>query len=368
MNAAPILPAPDALPAPAPIWVFKTLLLLTFFLHLVPMNLLLGGGIIAAVERLRGGPGSPSHELSKAVGKAMPAIIAFTVTLGVAPLLFLQVLYGHLFYSSSVLVAWPWFLIVPVLIVIYYLAYAISFRGDRLGGLGTGFAWLVSLGALGIAFVLVTNVSLSLRPEAWAAMYHESARGMHVNLGDPTMIPRYLHFLIGALAVGGLVIAGWGLRQRDETLSLHMQRTGSIWFASATGLQIAAGFWFLLSLPRPVMSLFMGESTLGTAALWLGVAAALAALAFIIDGVLTGRLRRRIPPTLGLLGLVLVAMILARDVVRDGLLGDRFSTASLEVEPQTGVMLLFVVTLVAGLAVLGWMLRAFSRAPGSERN
>jgi hypothetical protein len=40
---------------PAPPWMLWSLLLLTFFLHLLAMNFVLGGSIITAVSRLTGG-------------------------------------------------------------------------------------------------------------------------------------------------------------------------------------------------------------------------------------------------------------------------------------------------------------------------
>jgi len=51
--------------------------------------------------------------------------------LGVAPLLFLQVLYGRLFFTSSILMAGFWLAVVPLLIVAYYCAYVVAFRGQR---------------------------------------------------------------------------------------------------------------------------------------------------------------------------------------------------------------------------------------------
>ena len=39
----PAIPQPDPLALPAPAWLLWALLLLTFFLHVIPMNLVLGG-------------------------------------------------------------------------------------------------------------------------------------------------------------------------------------------------------------------------------------------------------------------------------------------------------------------------------------
>ena len=69
MNPYSSIPAVDPAPLPGPAWLFQALLLLTFFLHLLPMNFLVGGGFQALLFRLRpprdegrgaGIPGSPA--------------------------------------------------------------------------------------------------------------------------------------------------------------------------------------------------------------------------------------------------------------------------------------------------------------------
>ena len=50
----PAIPLLDPIPLPAPAWLLSALLALTFTLHLIPMNLVLGGSILAVVARGRG--------------------------------------------------------------------------------------------------------------------------------------------------------------------------------------------------------------------------------------------------------------------------------------------------------------------------
>lgn len=104
MEFASLIPAPDALPIH---WLWLQLLLtLTTFIHLVAMNLMLGAGIIGLAT-----PHSSGGEvvaLRRDIGRTLPITIALTINLGVAPLLFLQVLYGQYFYTSSVLMASLW--------------------------------------------------------------------------------------------------------------------------------------------------------------------------------------------------------------------------------------------------------------------
>ena len=48
----PLIPGPDAFPIPGPAWLFHILLVFTFFLHMLFMNLTLGGTILAALGQL----------------------------------------------------------------------------------------------------------------------------------------------------------------------------------------------------------------------------------------------------------------------------------------------------------------------------
>ena len=48
MTAPNLIPALDPNPLPAPYWVFQLLLFVTFFLHIVAMDLMVGGAVLAA--------------------------------------------------------------------------------------------------------------------------------------------------------------------------------------------------------------------------------------------------------------------------------------------------------------------------------
>ena len=200
---------PDALPLPGPTWLFEFLLHFTFFLHLLAMNFLVGGAVIAIVSRLRG-----AMDIARWIETKLPIAMAFTVTLGVAPLLFVQAIYGHLLYTSSVLMAWPWFSVILLLLVVYSLIYKVAWNGES-GGAKV-MLLLVNLGLLAIGFLYVNNMTLALRPDTWAAKYLARPDGTSLNVGDPTFWPRYLHFMIAALAVMGMVIATVGARRTSE--------------------------------------------------------------------------------------------------------------------------------------------------------
>jgi hypothetical protein len=90
---------------PAPLWLVTTLHLVTLTLHFVAMNFLLGGVIIVLHAAIRKRWDDPTllH-----FGRLFPAAMAATVTLGVAPLLFLQVVYPKQVYAAAIVSGWFW--------------------------------------------------------------------------------------------------------------------------------------------------------------------------------------------------------------------------------------------------------------------
>jgi hypothetical protein len=352
------IPTPDILPIPAPVWLLQVLLIFTFLLHLVPMNFLFGGGLLSLVSHARGKK-DPRHErLAKRVSELMPTVISFTVTLGVAPLLFVQVLYGHLLYSSSILMANAWFLVVPLVIVGYYGAYLLRFRWDRLGAARSLLAWGMAVLFAVVGFIYSNNFSLVQRPEVWKQHYLANPAGGHLNLSDPALYPRYLHMLLGAIAVAGVWFMIIGVRRRsgDEEWSAWLMKYGSRIFTYATTVNIIVGFWFLAALPRRAMMIFMGQNPAATAVF-------LVSLVFILGtfGAVHVAAKRRSGRVMTMgaasLTVVLVLMAVMRQQVRAAYLEPHFRLEQLTVEPQWGVFALFVLTLAAGLGMVAWLVK-----------
>jgi len=355
------IPQPDPLPLPGAPSLLHGLLLLTFFLHVIPMNLVLGGAVIGAVARLRGGPHPPA--LARFVAKALPTAIAATITFGIAPLLFLQVLYGRVFFVSSILMAWFWLGVVPALVLAYALGYRqalapVPGRGGRVA------AWAIVLLFAAIAFAYSSNMSLMLRPERFVESYNAEPRGLHLSLQGGALVPRYLHMVLSALAVAGLAVAVHGLLRRwtDPAYGAWAVRHGSLWFCVATILNVATGMWWLVALPREVLLRFMGQDLAATGALVIGASAGLGAL-----GAMAGALYARDPKRLlqaGVAGtlLALAAMVIVRDRVRVGFLEQAGFEPLSWVEPQWGAIALFALALAAGLATIGWMVVVLARA------
>lgn len=355
----PAMPQIDPLPLPAPVWLLWALLLLTFVLHLLPMNVLLGGSFVAGVTRwrARGRPDSHEARLAAWFAHAMPMVIAATVTLGVAALLFVQVLYGRLFFASSIVMGWFWLAVVLLVILGYYAAYLIAFRGHQGQRWPGTVVWVMAAVFLAVGFIYSNNMTLMLRPAEIAARYQTDARGLQLNLGEPTLVPRFLHMLFGAVAVSGLAVSVLGVirRRRDAAFGMWAIRYGLVWFLGATVVNGLAGFYWLGALPRETMLRFVGGDAAVTGTFAGGIALGLVAIGLATLALTS---KRPVVFTLGSVAaavLTLVLMVMSRDHVRQAALQSAGFKSATWIVPQWGPIAIFAVLLVSAIAIVAWM-------------
>jgi hypothetical protein len=306
----PPIPLPDPLLLPLPPAALKALLLVTFTLHLMAVNLGVGGSFITAVHALRGRP--EDRDLVRRFAPLLPAAVTFAITLGIAPLLFVQLTYGPFFYTASVLMAVPWLALIFLLMAGYVLLY--RFVGATASGTFPAASGILgALLLLSVGLMLVNVTTLSLRPDLWAAHAVASPRGLRMNGADPTLWPRYLHMVAGILAVAGLLLAGWGAR-RDHA---YARRAGLGWFLGATASQVLWGTWLLVKQPTPLLDLLLNGTSTASRSLWISTALGLLALFMAIPAREEGAPARAVWAPLGLGLASVLGMILLRDQARD---------------------------------------------------
>jgi len=354
----PVIPAPVPVPLPAPPWLLEFLLVFTFILHLLAMNFLLGGAIILSVSSYLGRRDSRHHGLTRHVSRAMPPVTAFTITLGVAPLLFLQLVYGQLFYTSSDLMAWYWLAVVFLVLLGYYGVYWFQMQHDELGPKA---AWVI-LGTatlfILVAFIFTQNTMSMLHPQNFYRLFIGGKVGTILGPVTPLGVARLAHFVVAAAALAGLGIALLSTRWRKESPELAKwgRRYGVTWFMAATFAQFLVGLWFLFSLPVDIRQALVRDK-LAVGLLVLGILLALAALLAA-------------PKSLWASGVAILgtvsAMAVLRHYVRLAYLRPYFDPHSVPVQGQWIVFGIFVVLLLAGIATVGWMLHVFFRPPATR--
>jgi hypothetical protein len=345
------IPAADPMPLPAPVWLLKSLLLLTFFLHLLFMSGTVGGAVVAVASAIRGETDKKCAMLARRLVGVLPVLMAFTITLGVAAFLFVQVLYGQLIYASSILMGVAWMALIPILIIGYYGLYWASNKSSMRGlGLGVLMVFVIGL-------IFTNNMTLMLAPERWRAMYSAGAAGLHMNFDELSLVPRYLHMMLGSVAIGGLLVLILGLREKKVEVRAWLLRQGSLWFVIATAGNIVVGFWFLMTLRSEVRDLFMGRSKMATAFMIAGMLLPIGAIVHLVLGLSRKKADRQAMAGIGAALLTVMVMVGMRDLVRAGYLNPVMRPSEMAVSPQWGVIALFLLLFVAGLGTLGWMLK-----------
>lgn len=367
-------PAVDPIPLPAPIWLFKVLHVVTLTLHFISVEMLLGGLLVAVWLNFRGAgrPGDAAAlvrlNASAALARRLPIVMTYVINLGVPPLLFAQVLYGRALYTSSVLIGTYWIAVVFLLMLCYWLLYRFAAGTEQ--GRGVWWQGLIAwLTAGAIAKIYTMNMTLMLRPEVWQKMYSNSAAGLSLATGDPTMMPRWLFMITGGFVIAGLWMI-WiaGKKTLEEPVRKYLAGVGG-WLALVMiAVQALVALRVFGKQPEVVRGELMSNLIYQAAGYsWLVAAGAIA-----IFG-LWSAVRKSIVSSAGWASLVLVfvamlSMTVFRDGIRDvTLLSKGFKFAE-RVVPNWGVLVLFLVLFVAGLAVMGWLISVVARAkPVSEK-
>jgi hypothetical protein len=363
-----LIPSVDPNPLPAPYWIFELLLIVTFVLHIFAVNFTLGGGVMALAGKWRSRKDEKGGRMFFDVAKLLPVLLPAAITLGVAPLLFVQVIYGQYLYTSSIVMAWPWFLVLGCLVVAYYGFYYVSFRSKRQPG-KAGIVMLLSVVLVFlIGFVFSNNLTLSQTPARWGAKYFADPAGWNLNLFEPTLIPRYLHFFTAFVAFGGLLLVLIALSKwkRDREYAGYVFEFGGKAFQYATMAELLVGIWFLASLPRNLRMLFLGDNSLATILLVVGLAAALGAILVMGRALREANIRLAAYGAPALIALTILCMSTMRDLLRDAYLAPYFHTQQFAVKTQWSVFPLFLVIFVAGVILWFVMLKRYGLFAGSK--
>lgn len=365
---------PQTTPLPAPYWFIELFKMLGFTLHAVPMNLWYAGVVLAMVLYALGSENG--RRFSHRLMLQMPVIITYGVNLGIVPLLFVQVAYAKLFYPATVLMAWFWIAIIVALIPVYYSVYLYAFglRGGHLSGWRRAGGWLAALLFIAIGFTFANAMSLMSNVGAWPALFRDhnvagAATGTALNVGDPTLWPRWLMLFGLALTTTAVWIvfdAAWFGRGESASyqhwaprFAWKLHTLGVVWFA-------AAGSWYVFGTWSPLVK----ETMFAWPAVVLTVVTAVAPGLPWLVLLLASRSTAVTRPMAALLGLVQFGVLgvnaVSRQIVQNVELGRFFSVSGQQVEPQWGPMAMFLVTFVLGLGLVIWMIAQVVKARPSQ--
>jgi len=361
-----LFPAVDPIPLPAPVWLFKTLHLLTLSLHFVAVGLLLGGLILGLTWYFAGRRGDVERgAAARSLTELLPVVMAYVINLGIPPLLFTQVLYGRAFYTSSVLIGAYWIAVIFLLMGSYYGLYAAASRAasGRSWGLVGGSSLLL---ALTVGFIYSSNLTLMLRPEVWQKLYEASPGGLQLNGGDPTVLPRWIFMVAGGLPAAGAGVLLLSRFSRFQGVAAVFRKRGVTALLGGLILQGIAGAMVLATQPAGVADLLRQHAVYGLFPwIWMATAVLAAVLAWL------ARSGQAALPTWGAalaLFLNIVATVVTRDGLRDLTLEKLgFDVWQSPVVTNWSVVGIFLLLFVAGLATIGWMVKVAAQAAPSRK-
>jgi hypothetical protein len=229
---------------------YLTFYVVTLMIHVAFMNYVLAGtGYLAARFVLRGGrdiagaADSAPARSARTLADWMPLMLSGAITAGIAPLLFLQILYKRSYYTANLLLFHRWMSILPVLIVGFYALYVTKTAWAK----RTPNRWLwAAVGLVPFLCVAFTGYSwtenhlLSVSDQAaWTRFY----------LGDrwffftPQLVPRLSLWAFGAIPTLALVLAWqrWGLgRRENEPAELQCAEARHLSTLALVGLALTA--------------------------------------------------------------------------------------------------------------------------------
>ncbi|MCL2347821.1 MAG: hypothetical protein FWC50_06110 [Planctomycetaceae bacterium] len=378
---------------PAAFWFIQFFKVLGFVLHILAMNLWFAGLPMALLMLLIGG--NSGRRFAKRLISQLPIIMAMGINFGIVPLLFIQTLYYKMFYSATVLMAWHWILVIPLVMIAYYSIYIAAFSLNKeKKGAQTFFAGLISMVCLlAVAYILVNAMSLMGRPDTWGILWEKwqifggkdfgaATLGLGINAADPTLWLRYgtmFGLALTTTAFWAVFDAQALIPNRKELTDEQRQadkkyRIWAGWFAilvAILGGAVAVGCfdkYTVLVRTNPVTAHLFNEGSPTFYYLWQGTGLAMF-LPFV--GLLLVKMFR-FGPVLTVLGITLcqlaaiAAFAVSRQWVQNAEISQIVQINNIPENVQLSPLIAFLVLFVIGALVVVWMLRQVAIAPPAK--
>ncbi len=329
---------PDSNFLSTPLWLIEILHIVTLSLHLIAMNFLFGGIIILLFGNFDDKWNNPF--VQKYI-KLLPNAMAMTVTFGVAPLLFVQLVYSKQIYAASIISGWLWLMIFVVVMIAYYFLYALSFKQTTAIRqkiyLSIAFACL-----LYVSYIYSSVFALAEKPDLYKLLYAENQGGTIINPDVGSYLFRWLHMVTGAVTVGGFFVAFIG--RKNET-AFKVGKDFYLWGMVAA---IATGFAYMMGLGE-LMKPFMKSP-----AIWL------VTISFILSlGSLHFLFKKRFAIASSMLTVSFIAMIYTRHVLRKLSLVGFYDPSEMTVRIAWSPFLFFLLFFLLMVATVWYMLRLY---------
>ena len=352
-----LIPSFDMLGLPMPAWLAQSLNVLTLAMHWLFLSMTAGGA--AGYLLLSSNKSAAVSEVRKAMAAFLPFTLTTAMTMGVAPLLFVQVLYGNYFYTSTILMGYVWMGLLVLMIANFYLLYWGWYRlkhDKPVRWVGLAVLLLMATSAA----ILTSNATLMQQPDAWRSFAEHMGTAPY--MGDALFGARWSYAMFALAAGGGMFVAtfmrSWSALYLQETAHGF---TGAL-SLSAVGLagMLGSGLWASLVMPAELKATLLGGSE--------GIFAYTTIGAIVLSLLLTLQAIRS--PSGGRLTLAALALFVVllgtaslRDALRRATMQAHLDLSAVAVHPQWGSFALFAVILVGGLGLVAYMVKLALSSP-----
>jgi len=333
---------------PAPFWFVQFFKIVGFVLHMIPMGIWFAGLPVVILCAL--GTCERSRFYARRMTKQLPVMLALGINFGIVPLLFLQTTYYKAFYTATILTAWWWLSVIPVLIVGYYSLYLAAYSGERRDRMILC-SILASLCLIYIGLMITNGLTLMISSGLWKTLvaptsYYGAVLGTANNFHDPMLWMRFAAmFGLGMLTAGIWATfdahflnpknAPEAYRQWTTTLALAMCflgiviLTGTEWYLKAVSDALFYPYfgWVLL-LAYAVFVVLLLAKTGST--LFVGIAAVLQFATLATFGVI-------------------------RQIGQNSAMAKFMDVSKLPEAVQWDTLIAFVVLFLLGVATIVWM-------------
>ncbi|QDT54804.1 hypothetical protein Pan44_28420 [Caulifigura coniformis] len=238
--------------------IYLAVYIVTLVVHVLFMNYVLAGSSYVLLTSMTRRPSESTTVWRKLLVDWLSFATGLAITAGVAPLLFVQILYQKQFYSSNLLLSHRWMSILPVLLVCFYLLYLL--KTNWLAARGAlwriGVCGVIFVGFSFIAWSWTENHLLSLDQAEWASFY-----GQGKMLYRNGLLPsRLAMWFIGAFATLACMLmwqVKWTPGLSGEVTGAAWRQLGSIAMAGIVLAGVACAI-FLATIPAATRSHVLG--------------------------------------------------------------------------------------------------------------
>ncbi|MFO7581158.1 hypothetical protein [Guyparkeria sp.] len=265
MDTAMLYALRDPLGIPAHPVIFLILGVATWALHIAAVHVLLGSSFLA----IRGAFSGDDHwrRLASAMVNTAKVAISVAIVVGVAPLLFVQVIYDPFWYTSNVLSAWwviGFIFILIVATLALFIFYAMNYELRTKKTRCPGSMIVAILLFLVVGFIMHALSVQMLEPDKWLEWYAPNgvidASGRSIHAYNPW---RFAFFIALSLPVIGIWLFGYrrylqGAGEEDQDYLDFIKRLGTRLGAIGTAISLVLLVIWMRGLPGDISDFATG--------------------------------------------------------------------------------------------------------------